>query len=292
MRSVAVLCLAVASIASFHYQAFADSSPGAPPEVSSQPLGPAGVAPAEKLTFAIEANWLYGPASGYVQVPAGGQPGTTSSNRPTFDEMGIKTVSIYDAQATMSLQRHEFYLGGEWIHMAGSGQVSEPMVSHGLAFPAGTDVSSTLTMDNYHAGYRYQWSLDGRPPRESTLSLYPSLGVAVLAVDYGLKGGGMDAKRNFMQANVEAGLEVEWKPMDRLSLLAGLVAAPPVSTLPGIIREQIVAKYLLVDQRSFILGVMAGVAFEQISWHDGQGVPNRVSADFGPMLLLGLKAEF
>src|SRR2546426_5913447 len=57
------------------------------------------VAPAEganKFHFSLEGMWLYGPVSGHMQTPSGGQPGTTSSKRPTLSEMGIDTASGFD----------------------------------------------------------------------------------------------------------------------------------------------------------------------------------------------------
>jgi hypothetical protein len=64
------------------------------------------------------------------------------------------------------------------------------------------------------------------------------------------------------------------------------------SSIPGIFTEELIAKYRLIDNDRWQLSGFAGVEFEQIRFHDGQTVENRINADFGPMLVVGVRVAF
>jgi hypothetical protein len=54
--------------------------------------------------FAVAATYMYGPVDGYVQVPAGGTAGTTSSKRPKFSEIGIDNASLYTSPSPVRVR--------------------------------------------------------------------------------------------------------------------------------------------------------------------------------------------
>src|SRR6266571_8640843 len=92
----------------------------------------------------LEGMWMYGPVAGHLQTPSGGQPGTTSSNRPTLGQIGINTASIYDAEVLPSFRDHGMYIGGQWIRLSGERRLEEKLISQGETFPAGMDVKSDV----------------------------------------------------------------------------------------------------------------------------------------------------
>jgi hypothetical protein len=237
--------------------------------------------------FSLQGAYLYGSVDGYVQTPSGGEPGTTSKHEPKLDQIGIDDVSLYDISGVAAYHREEFYGGAQIIQMSGSSTLHENLISQGLTFPAGTHVSSDVDLTWYRFGYRHRFSLG------DDWTLWPSVGGVLWDFHYKLKGGGNTADRSYGKANVHFGLEVEWRPQrGRFAIDAAFSAAPPISSWPEIYTEQIVASYQVIHSDRTDLEVFGGVAFEQQYYEDNQAVSNRVEADFGPMLIAGLRWSF
>ena len=239
--------------------------------------------------FSLGASYLYGNVDGYVQTPSGGEPGSTSSHRPTLDEIGITNASIYDAQLTAGFSDNEFYAGGQWIRMSGGATLDQTLISQAQTFPAGTHVSSEVDLDWYRVGYRRRIELGN-----GDWTLWPGAGAAILDFLYHLNGDGATADRSYIKLNAQFGLETEWRPQRGrfsvdLILLASLPITPP---LPQMHVEELLVKYRFVESARTELEAHVGVAFEQIYFEDDQHTPNHINADFGPMLVAGLNWHF
>jgi hypothetical protein len=250
----------------------------------------------DRFRFSLEGSFLIGPANGYVQTPAGGQPGTTSPRRPKLDEIGIDTVTAYDVAGNASFGPHQLYLGAQFVRLSGDATLDQPLVTQGQSFPAGTPVSSDLTLDWYRAGYRYAFAFDtdpGRPGDE--LLLAPSAGAALLDFHYRLHSrnpAGPTADRSYSKLAPQLGLDAEYALTPRLSLAADVLCSLPISNTPFILSTELAAKYRVVHSTHADLDALLGVAYEHISYEDNQPTPNHISVDLGPMLLLGLTLHF
>src|SRR5947208_3317467 len=69
--------------------------------------------------FSLEWQVRYGQLDGYVQIPSGGEPGTTSSHRPKFGELGINNTGVYDFAAAFDWGRDGFYVGAQFMRPSG-----------------------------------------------------------------------------------------------------------------------------------------------------------------------------
>src|SRR4051812_772820 len=110
--------------------------PPAPPDWNSR-----------DVRFSIDAAYLYGPADGYLQVPSGGEPGTSSKHRPKLNEIGIDDANIVDVVGRFGWHDEELYLGAQIIRLSGDDTLDESLTSHAVTFPAGSHVSSDVTLD-------------------------------------------------------------------------------------------------------------------------------------------------
>jgi len=240
--------------------------------------------------FSLEGSYLYGEVDGYVQTPSGGESGTTSSRRPSLDEIGISNTSVYDSQFIAALHDNELYLGGQWIRMSGSATLDETLITQGKTFDAGMQVSSEVDLDWYRFGYRRRLSLC----QDREWTIWPSAGVAVLDFSYHLRGTDVAADRSYIKLNAQFGLETEWRPRGGpFSLDLVLLVSPPISSsLPQMNVEELVAKYRVFEHQRSELEIIGGVAFEQIYFEDNQNTSNRIKADFGPMIVFGLNWRF
>jgi hypothetical protein len=244
-----------------------------------------------ELTWTIRGTYLYGQADGFVQVPSGGNQGTTSHDRPTLSEIGIDDASIYDAVATGSQGPHEVFVGGQWLRMSGSDTLNEDLTSQAQDFSAGSSVQSDLRLDWYRAGYRYRFSWHDRAdPNRTVLSLAPSIGIDVLDFDFKLHGpGGTDVSRSYVKGGGQVGLEARFWLSDRWSIVAEGMASMPIPDTPFIVTGQLVGRYEVFDTPGYGLAAFAGVAYEHIGYHDNQDESNHINIDLGPLLVLGLE---
>jgi hypothetical protein len=249
--------------------------------------------PNSSWRVSLDVSYLYGQVSGYVQTPAGGGAGTTSSHRPKLSEIGIDNASIVDAEANLDFHREEFYLGAQIVRLSGDDTLDTTLISHGTTFPAGSGVNSDVQLDWYRFGYRHHFNLlDDR-----SLTISPGVGGAVLDFSYNLDtpgSGGPSASRSYIKVTPQLSLNTEWRPnRGPFSVELDLLGSPVVlSSIPGIFTEELLAKYRIIDRDRFNLAGFVGVEFEQMRFHDDQTVPNRIQADFGPMLVVGLRLAF
>src|SRR4051794_13083353 len=103
----------------------------------------------EGFHSAAEGTFRYGPVSGFAQTPAGGNPGTSSRNRPTFSELDIHDSINAEASLEASWREHGIYGGGNFIRLDGKSELDESLVSRGTTFPAGDQVRSDVQLDWY-----------------------------------------------------------------------------------------------------------------------------------------------
>ncbi|MDB5295670.1 MAG: hypothetical protein JWO31_1653 [Phycisphaerales bacterium] len=245
----------------------------------------------------MQGEYLYGSIRGSLQTPAGGQPGTTSLRRPTLDEIGIDRGSVADAAVVAESGPHALYLGGQWVGASGTATLRDPLVSHAKAFPAGTTVRSDLSLDWYRLGYAYTYVAATTAGGAPVLTFRPAAGAALFTFDYRVRDDadpGRVATRSYGRVLPQVGLEAEWRPGGGpFALSAGALGFPAIGTVtPGISTEHLVAGYRWSPSRSLTLDGFVGVAFEQFAYEDNQPVPNRIRADLGPALVVGLTARF
>jgi hypothetical protein len=243
--------------------------------------------------LSLEGAYLYGPVNGYIQVPSGGEPGTSSKHRPSFDELGFDNVSIYDASTKFAFgegKANQLYAGAQIIHLSSKNTLNQDLVSQAISFPSGSPVSSHITLDWYRFGYRRKFVLGERQDFE----LYPSIGAALLTFHYKLEAPGEpSADRKYSKLTPQVGLEADWRPnRGPLSFEIDLLASPPIDGVPVICVEDALVKYRFYDRVKIVGSGFIGVAFEQIYFEDNQQLSNKINAEFGPMLLLGLEVKF
>jgi hypothetical protein len=151
---------------------------------------PASAGAAEAGRFEAGAAYLYGPVSGSLQTPSGGEVGTTSEGRPTLGELGIDDVPMVDFGIDVRLAGNGFYAGGRLIHLRGDGTLPTDLLSQARTFPAGRVVEAAAAFDWYRLGYSRHFLL---PWGSRRIDLAPSVGAALLTYDFDLTSPGLEA---------------------------------------------------------------------------------------------------
>jgi hypothetical protein len=235
---------------------------------------------------------MYGPVAGHVQTPSGGQPGTTSINRPTLEELGIDDASIYDAELVLGWGPHEAFAGGQWFGMSEEQTLEDELVSQGDTFPAGSRVDSDLRLDWYRVGYRYRFEAGDGPGGGPLFVIRPGAGFALLDYSFELNGPGPDdVDRSFMKGAPLVGAAVEWRINDRLSVTGEAATTIHLPNAPRILTAEVAVKYTLFVRDSADVSLSAGIAYERIHYDHDQDVPNDIEMEAAPMLRLGVEAR-
>jgi len=242
--------------------------------------------------FRVDAGgaFLHGPVDGRVQTPAGGHPGSTSPGRPTFEELGIKSVRAADFWMNVSRGRHGFYAGGRIMRLSGAGTLDDALISQNVLFAAGLPVEAEAQFDWYRVGYRYLFPWDWG---DRTIELYPSIGAAILDFHYTLSSPGLEGvDRSYAKVGAQIGLGVTVPLTERLSLTGQVLAPIPVSHTPEVLSAQVTMKYRFLKRGDLSISGLFGLGYDRISYTDGQTTPNDIEADVGPMGMLGLEIRF
>jgi hypothetical protein len=242
---------------------------------------------ADATAFTLEGTYSYGHVDGYVQTPDGGDPGTTSHNRPTLSELGIDHASVYGGRALADWGPHQFFLGGQYTDLSGSATLDQTLITHRETFPAGTHVSSDVKLTLLQLGYGYKFDLG------HNLAIRPMADFAILDFDYEIKGGGISTSRKYPKGTFQLGGEFSWRPNDGpFELAAGALLTPPISSVPAIDQEWLMARYRVFDTDKVDGKIGAGVRWEQDRFEDKQTVPNRFKIDMGPMFVVEFDLSF
>ncbi|MFQ5844661.1 MAG: hypothetical protein ACE5JG_06695 [Planctomycetota bacterium] len=240
----------------------------------------------------VAASFLHGEVDGFLQIPRGGQPGSSSRHRPALGEMGIDHVAALDVGGSVEWRRSRVRAGARFVPLRGRATLTRDRVSGKVTFPAGTSVRGALDLDWYHLTYERRFVLD-EDARGRRLTLRPGFGVAVLDFDYELHGPGLvGTRRAFTKWALRLGATARWELSDELSLQAHLLRGLPIGMQPRLSTMGLRGRYRLWRGRSSAAWASVGVAYDEISFEDEQTLPNRIEARLGPMLLVGLQVRF
>jgi len=245
--------------------------------------------PQQGFHTSADAAFLYGPIRGYLQTPAGGQPGTTSHNRPTLKELGIDTAPMVDASVAAGWGSHDVYGGARIIDLSGNNTLDQTLQTHSVTFPAGTAVSSNVRLNWYRMGYDHLWLFSHD---HATLSIDPAIEALIFDFYYSIAGGGQSTRRTYLKANARFGLRAKWSPFRRISLSGEVFESVPIPGQPMILTLQALGGYRLWGTPARGGSFTLGIGYDLLNHHDLQTVPNHIHAEIGPSLVAGVAIKF
>jgi hypothetical protein len=244
--------------------------------------------PPSPVAISLQASFNFGPLDGFLQTPSGGGPGTSSKQRPTFDELGLNDVIFYDTRLDVQWHRARLYGGYQFIRLDGSTTLSQPLVSHGRNFAAGDSVRTDDQLDWARAGFG--WQLDFLNHR---LEVVPSAEMAFLAFDYHLSSSSQSADRSYIKGAARLGVETTYHLNSRVSLNLDGSASLPLSNTPQIATLAATTNFRLFSNNWRVKpSLFAGIGAEWIDYEDNQKLSNHIKADIGPFLTTGFSVSF
>jgi hypothetical protein len=251
----------------------ADSDPNAPAK--------------SEFEWTFRGSGAWGPVDGYVQVPLGGNAGTSSSRRPTLHELGIHDAPSYQLELGFRWDHFVAFGGYDGLDLDSSGTLAQPLVSHGVAFASGSPFKSSIGLNVGHvgAGWRFDFA-DGR------LRLTPKFDVAILDFSYLLDSPGARAARDYRVTAPRLGFDGSWALGHDLSLEIDGVASIPIPHLPQL--PSVTANLCWTPiQGPVRVGFFLGTGARWIDFEDSQHpVPNHTHVSNGPVVTGGLNIAF
>src|SRR5882672_1866577 len=236
----------------------------------------------------LGGNFHYGPVDGFLQTPAGGNPGSSSHHRPTLDELDIHDAVFYDVVGSIDWHRLRLFAGYEAISLDGDSVLAQSLVSRDVTFPAGTAVRSSTELNwlRVGAGWKFDFA-------DQHLELVPKAELALLDFSYQLSGGGQGVSRSYAKGCVRLGLESRYRFNRTVSLSLEAAASLPLSNTPqiavlsgGFQFDPLPATWRY--RPTFFVGGGA----QRIEYEDNQELPNHFRIDMGPFVTAGLGFSF
>jgi len=230
----------------------------------------------------------YGPVDGFLQTPAGGNPGSSSHHRPTLDELNIQDAVFYDVVGSIDWHRLRLFAGYEAVGLDGDSVLSESLVSRDVTFPAGTAVRSSTELNWFRlgAGWKFEFA-------EQRLDLVPKVELGLLDFSYRLSGGGQDVNRSYSKGCLRLGLESRYRFNRTVSLSLEAAASVPLSNTPqiAVLSGGFQFNPLPATWR-YRPNVFIGGGIQRIEYQDNQELPNHFKVDMGPFVTAGLSLSF
>lgn len=221
--------------------------------------------------------------SGFVQTPKGGQPGTTSIGRPTFDELGVDAAWAPAADLRLAWRRHRLHLGAQYWVLHGDEVLRQDLTTWDKTYTAGTSLTSGTEILAGSLAYGYAFDIGRRGQAVFT----PSLGVFTYGLGYEVSGGGQTSTRDFTAFSPMLETDLAWYPGGRMHLssqtrwvlddLLGL--SSPTTVYEASLRLHL---DLWRDGNLFL-----GVGATHIEHRDEQTVPNDAELTVLPWFSLG-----
>jgi len=240
------------------------------------------------LMVSFRGQFNYGPADGFLQTPAGGQPGSSSRHRPTLDELDIDKAAFYDVLGSVQWRSLNLYAGYQAIPLNGQAVLSQTLISRNVTFPAGTHVHSENDLNWLRAGAGWKFFvLDRR------LELLPKAEFAVLDFRYQLSGGGQAVERSYPKGCVRLGLESRYRFNRVVSVSLDADGSVPISNTPQIATLTGGVEFdLWPGSRRVHPSLFLGGGGQRIEYEDNQTLPNHFRVDLGPFVTTGLALSF
>jgi hypothetical protein len=242
------------------------------------------------LDLRVRAEVRAGPVvGGFVQTPIGGQPGTSSPGRPTFDELDVSSAIAPSTDLRFAFGRHRVRLGGTYWILHGEDTLRDDLVTHGDSYTAGALLSSDTEFLSSWLGYGYAFALGATPGR---LTLTPGVGLYMHSQRYEVSGAGLSSTRDFNVPSPMFDTELIWHPGGRmhvsgelrLVLDEALGFSSPTTVIDAAVRLHL---DLWRDANVYL-----GMGYSYVEHFDEQPMPNHSEIEVAPWFSLGFEARF
>lgn len=97
-----------------------------------------------------------GKTEGFVQIPKGGKNGTTSLERPTYRELGIKNIAFPELVFQSEWNKTILSTGLKYKTFRGNSILMEDLITHSKFIPANSEINTKHEYINYNLSLGYK----------------------------------------------------------------------------------------------------------------------------------------
>lgn len=237
------------------------------------------------LQWQLAGSYMYSDVNGQIQIPNGGQPGTTTIGRPKLSDIGINHDDPWDLQLQVMSKIWGGFLNYQNQQQSGNAALNQSLLTHGTNFPANTLVNSNIKFNLLSAGAFANLNYH-------QITFRPILAATELQFYYSLASAAQFTDRHFSQATPRIGLEILYPVTEKFNLsLTGLSSIPNLVNL-SVYTVAAKGDYTLYQSSHYALDAFTGLAYQQIQFKDNQQVPNDIRLVNWPMVFVGLSVNF
>ena len=153
--------------------------------------------------IAFEAGMGVLSHDGFLQTPAGGEPGTATAGRPTVDELAVGDGTYRWVAGTVGLGRFALDIRYTTISDSGRATLASALVSQGNAFDAGSDVRTELSLDGLSLAFTRSFAFG----EHTRLKVGPWIGWTAFDLDVNTAGAGVDRSYRVYALGAKAALD-------------------------------------------------------------------------------------
>jgi hypothetical protein len=243
------------------------------------------------LRYEVQPALRIASATGTLQVPRGGDPKSSSGNRPGLEELGVGTTVQVGTGVRVRSGRAGLALDMRYLFLDGEGRAQGDLVSQGESFPSGSELESSSGLGSWRLTACYAFPLvQGLEDARDELSIVPRIGIEGITLHYAMATeNGTHTDRSFTHFAPAVGGSLIWRPGgDWRFDLTGFTSF----SFQGrdVVWNELELRFgRRIDDH---LSVWIGVGFQQFRLRDSQPYPNRADVDFGPALGLGFEFGF
>lgn len=233
----------------------------------------------------ILADINYGNTDGFIQIPKGGSPGTTSFQRPNFSELDIQHSWFYEIGGGVEAHRYKLWFDYRYIKNSSDPFLLSPLKTHNQWVAANSPFLMKLSYD-WYALILEKTLLTSSPKWEIT----PFLSANVIKTSYQFFAIDSQSSRSFAHFATNIGLNVEYffTPLFSASLQGS--TSIPISNL-NIAFAQAKLRYQERMQH-FVLQPFIAIGLLRLDLEDKQTIPNHVNFNLRPYGSLGFAILF
>ncbi len=239
---------------------------------------------AAPLQVQLSGSYIYSDVNGFIQIPIGGRPGTTTLYKPNLSDIGINHDDLWNTQLDLMKNAWGAFLNYQNQEQTGHAVLSQTLLTHGVDFPVGTSVSSKIKFNLLTAGAYYNFT-------HQQLTVRPILAVTDLNFYYSLASQTKFAKRHFTHVTPRIGLGFIYQINPKFNVsLTGL------SSIPDLVHTAVYSieakgDYTFYQTSHYSVNGFVGLAYQQIKFKDQQTVPNNIQLTNWPMVFIGLSIK-
>jgi hypothetical protein len=226
--------------------------------------------------FGISVKQGYAPITGYLQTPAGGNPGTSDIKRPTFKEFDIDDTSYMDIDFYYKSRNYTPYFGVRLIDVDSSGILGMDLTTRGQMFLTGESYDYETSFNIYRFGTKYDFAY-----------FSPKVELAVMDFDYQLESAGIQVTRSYAKYAVRLGAEKNFS-FDALDIIFEASGSVPLSNTPDIYTAGAVVKYWFTEH----VNIGLDVQYFFLDYEDDQDLPNHLRLEMQPAVSVFLQYRF